>query len=297
MTIQPMRIRSTGAVNRPNHSFSASAAYMAEDAGPSLRSDGMKSGLPYRYVLEAQIFHPRKVRHADPRRSRSTSAILLFDSRRCKRKDVEAVSGGERGSGVAGVVAAGACAPPGGGGGERVLAGVRTSGRPGGREAGDGAPAADEGDRERAAEERQGRFRDAGASVAGRPAAGGLDGEPAHPADAAFDQAADHPGPAAGQGQEPAAGGVASGGFSEAGVGCVRQEGPCVADRTGAEPGGAGGGRGLAEGGRSDGRRDRGGGGGAEEDGQGGWARAVAADGAGDRGLFGDGDPGRSGRD
>src|ERR1017187_3910027 len=158
--------------------------------------------------------------------------------------------------GIAGVVAAVAWAAAGGGGSERVLAGVCGCGWAGGGTAGDGASATGEGDRIGAAEERQGGFGDAGASVAGRSAARGVDGEPADAAVTAADAAADHAGPATGQGQEPVAGGAASGRVPEAGRRCVRQEGTGVAGRAGAESGGTRAGRGLAEGGGPEGRGD-----------------------------------------
>src|ERR1017187_589386 len=226
------------------------------------------------------------------KRSRSSPAILLFSGCRCKREEVQARAGGERGSGVAGVVAAVAGSAAGGGGSERALAGVCACGWAGGGTAGDGASATGEGDRIGAAEERQGGFGDAGASVASRSASRGVDGEPADAAVTAADAAADHAGPATGQGQEPVAGGAASGRVSQAGRRCVRQEGPGMAGRAGAESGGTGGGRGVAEGGGPDGRGDPRTDTGTGADGEARCQSAMVAVCARDRGVFGDGDPG-----
>jgi len=98
------------------------------------------------------------------------------------------------------VVAAGAWAAAGGGGGVQLLACVSTGRRGRGRTCSDGASAPGAGDCVGAAEERSGGFGDAGAPVAGRSAARGVDGQRGNTAVAQTDPAADRAGAAAGDG-------------------------------------------------------------------------------------------------
>ena len=188
------------------------------------------------YVLEAQAL---KEARDDPRRSRSSSEILLHDGAGCKRQDLAGGAGDEREGGVAEVFpAVSRAGGAGGGGGLRILAGVSGGGGAGGETVGAGASAAGEGDRVGEVEERPGGFGDAGAFVALRFVAGVVEGGPGDAGATAAGTVADNAGAAADAAEKPGARGAAPAGAALAGDGFIWQTRAIVAG--GGETAGAG---------------------------------------------------------
>jgi len=163
---------------------------------------------------------------------------LLRDRGEGKRRGGIAAIGGERSGESAEGIAFVAGAETGGNGSVWILAGVSAGGGRRSGAGGDGASATSEGDQCGAAEERPGGFGDAGAFIAMRFAAGGVDGRRGHAAVADRGAIADRVGAAAGAGEESVASGAAPGRKAEAGERFIWTAWAAMAGGGGVEPGG-----------------------------------------------------------